>query len=372
MTALCRFALILPLLGSAAFAADPLIDLRLLRMDQKTAGLLEKALQDDAASAAGIEDKLDALVKGGTLTELARFRKAFAPHGEILTFEKDREDIKVADGEVLPGGISVETEATAGPSGLRGGQMCEQDNLLEWIHDANGWDTAELGWTLEYSNAIGPDGKLIDLRLKSGWHPPDAKRPPATPDFSYEYASPIPTGTTVVIEPKTRPDIGPVPVIFLTPTLLIMAEGEKPLYTQGLPKEGDLAIITYPVHPSLMRKLAALAAPDPKADPRGLAGPNLRDMLQNMGMEFPAGTNASFNASQGHVVLLHNREGHQRFRAILDQNGLSVKVEDNGAHDQGASGILLPRITGSLVLRSSLLFERAHLRYVINALLTEP
>ena len=446
MIALCRFALIVPLLGSAAFAADPLIDLRLLRMDQRTAGLLEKALQDDAADAAMIEDKMDALVKGGTLTELARFRKAFAPQGEILAFEKGREDIKVADGEVLPGGISVETEATAGPSGLvdlrlalsravqegqnrihaertnaasfrsdrwdilsdwgdgkqatllivrftgtetggeapsdriaqvqlrselrwcepadlktfgratdetrakatawllgrskpiatsgirlRGGLKCVQENLLEWIHDANGWDTAQLGWSLEYSNSIGPDGKLIDLQLMSRWHTVDAKRPPLTPDFSYQYASTIPSGATVVIEPKTSPDIGPVPVIFLTPTLLTLAEGEKPLYAQGLPKEGDLAIITYPVHPSLMRKLAALAAPDPKADPHGPAGPNLRDMLQNMGMEFPAGTNASFNASQGHVVLVHYREGHQRFRAILDHNGLSVKVEDEGA-----------------------------------------
>jgi hypothetical protein len=54
-------------------------------------------------------------------------------------------------------------------------------------------------------------------------------------------------------------------------------------------------------------------------------------MLQNMGMEFPAGTNASFNASESQVVLVHNREGHQRFRAILDQNGLSVKVEDKAA-----------------------------------------
>ncbi len=117
MIALCRFALILHLLGSAAFAADPLIDLRLLRMDQKTANLLEKALQDDTASAAQIEDKLDALVKGGTLTELARFRKQFDTNGGIMSFEKDRADLKVADGDSLPGGISLEAEAIAGPSG---------------------------------------------------------------------------------------------------------------------------------------------------------------------------------------------------------------------------------------------------------------
>lgn len=447
MIALCRFALIVPLLGNAAFAADPLIDLRLLRMDQKTAGLLEKALQDESTTSAKIEDKLDTLVKGGTLTELARFRKQFDTNGGIMSFEKDRADIKVADGEVLPGGISLEAEAIVGPSGwvdlrlalnrsvseglnrihtertntstilksdqweiisdwgderratlllvrfsgtetkdtelsgrvadvrfrselrwcepadlktfgrateetrikatawllgkskpiatsgirVRGGLKCVQENLLEWIHDANGWDTAQLGWSLEYSNSIGADGKPIDLQLMSRWHPLDAKRPPATPDFSYEYAATIPTGTTTVIEPKTRPDIGPVPVIFLTPTLLTLAEGEKPLYAPGLPKEGDLAIITYPVHPSLMRKLSALAAPDPKADPHGPAGPNLRDMLQNMGMDFPAGTTVSFDASQGHVVLVHQREGHQRFRAILEQNGLSVKVEDKVA-----------------------------------------
>lgn len=447
MIALRRFALILPLLGSAAFAADPLIDLRLLRMDQKTAGLLEKALQDEATSAAQIEDKLDALVKGGTLTELARFRKQFDTNGGIMSFEKDRADIKVADGESLPGGISLEAEAIVGASGwvdlrlalnrsasegpnrintertntstilkgdqweiisdwgderqatlllvrfsgtetkdtelsghladvrfrselrwcepadlktfgrateetrtkatawllgkskpiatsgirIRGGQKCTQDNLLEWIHDNNGWDTAALGWGLEFSNTISPDGKLIDVQLMSQWHPLDAKRSPLTPDFSYQYASTIPSGTTVVIEPKTRPDIGPVPVIFLTPTLLIMAEGEKPLYAQGLPKEGDLAIITYPVHPSLMRKFTAIASPAHNEDPRLLNAPNLKQMLQNMGMEFPAETNVSFNASEGHVVLVHHREGHQRFRAILDQNGLSVKVEDKAA-----------------------------------------
>ena len=447
MIALCRFALILLLLGSAAFAADPLIDLRLLRMDQKTAGLLEKALQDEATGAAQIEDKLDALVKGGTLTELARFRKQFDTNGGIMSFEKDRADIKVADGESLPGGISLEAEAVAGPSGwvdlrlalsrsvqegpnrinaertntstifksdqwkiisdwgderqatlllvrfsgtetkdtelsgrvadvrfrselrwcepadlktfgrateetrtkatawllgkskpiatsgirLRGGQKCTQDNLLEWIHDNNGWDTAALGWGLEFSNTISPDGKLIDVQLMSQWHPLDAKRPPLTPDFSYQYASTIPSGATVVIEPKTRPDIGPVPVIFLTPAITSMAEGEKPHYTSTLPKEGDLGTITYPVHPSLMRKFTAITSPLHNDDLSLLNAPNLKQMLQNMGMEFPEGTSASFNASDCTVTLTHKREGHQRFRAILDQNSLSVKVEDKGA-----------------------------------------
>lgn len=54
-------------------------------------------------------------------------------------------------------------------------------------------------------------------------------------------------------------------------------------------------------------------------------------MLRNMGTVFPAGTSAFFNASESHVTLLHNREGHQRFQAILDQNDISDKLEEKEA-----------------------------------------
>lgn len=354
MSGLYRCALITLLLGTAGQAADPAVDLRLLRSDPKTAGFLQKALQDGTTNAAQIEDKLDAMIKGRTLTELARFKQQFSLHGERLKFEKDRKEIKTADGDIRKVGIFLEAEPDVSPSGLVNfryvidrsveeasnmietettntaaiiksdmweilsdwgdekqttlliarfsgmtpavdpsasrvsevrcqseirwcepsdlktferstpetrskaitwligrskpiatsgmrmisGQRSTQKNILEWSHgmeeihgvkaaeDDNRWETSNLGWILNFESTIDPQGKHVDMQLKSKWHPRDTKPQTSQPDFIYDFTATTTSGTTLVIEPKTRPDAGAVPVIFVTPTILILAEGQ--------------------------------------------------------------------------------------------------------------------------------------------------
>lgn len=439
-----RTASVIFLIATASQAAEPVIDLRLLRTDSKTAGFLKNALRDSKVSSTQIEDKLDALVKDQTLTELARFKQQGDLNGQRLNFEKDHVDIKVAYGEIMTGGISIETDPIAGHSGLvdlrllfsrsveeapnriekertitsatvksdrweilsdwgnetqtalllvrfsgvpakeetanpllteilyqseirwcepadlktferstpetrdkaitwligkskliatsglrmRSGQRSTQENVLEWIHDDNGWDTKQLGWSLDFQTTIGPHGKLLDFQLNSNWHPRDAKRPPSTPDFTYDFATTTESGTTLVIEPKTRPNMGAVPVIFITPTIQILANSkESPSYKPKLPAEGKVGTAIYDVHPALIRKLAEVTHFDPNANPPIIAQPLLKDMLQNMGLKFPAGTNASFNTSGCKVILTHDLEGHLLFKAILDQHDLSIPPE---------------------------------------------
>ncbi|MGJ8644238.1 MAG: hypothetical protein ACSHX9_12585 [Luteolibacter sp.] len=439
-----RTAAVILLIQTACQAGDPVIDLRLLRTDPKTARFLENALSDSEVDSTQIEDKLDALVKDRTLVELARFKQQDGLNGQRLNFEKDHQGIKVADGEFMPGGISIEAEPYAGNSGLvdlrfsfsrsveearnrietertmtsvtvrgdrweilsdwgneiqttlllarfsgvpakeeatigrlsevryqceirwcepsdlktferstpetrdkaitwligkskpiatsglrmRGGQRSSQENILEWIHDDNGWDTKQLGWSLDFQSTIGPHGKLLDFQLISNWHPRDAKKTPSKPDFAYDFATTTESGSTLVIEPKTRPSMGAVPVIFITPTILILSDPNEPAYKSKLPDEGKLGTVIYVVHPALIRKLAEITHFDPHANPPIIAQPLLKDMLQNMGLMFPAGTRASYNASECKVILTHDLKGHLLFKSILDQNDLSLPQED--------------------------------------------
>lgn len=444
MVCMFRTAPAIFLIATVCQAAEPGIDLRLLRTDSKTAAFLRNALGDSEVSSAQIEDRLDALVKDRTLTELARFNQQGDLNGQRLNFEKHHVDIKVADGELMPGGISIEAEPFAGLSGLvdvrfsfsrsveearnrietertmtsatvsgdrwevlsdwgnemqttlllvrfsgipakgetpsgrlseiryeseirwcepadlktfgrstpetrdkaitwligkskpiatsglrmRGGQRSTQENILEWIHDDNGWDTKQLGWSLDFQSTIGPHGKLVDFQLDSNWHPRDAKSPPSKPDFTYDFATTTVSGTTLVIEPKTRPGMGAIPVIFITPTIRLLTERKESPNKPELPAEGKLGTVIYDAHPALMRKLAEITRFDPNANPPIIAQPLLKDMLQNMGLRFPAGTNAIYMASECRVVLTHNLKGHLLFKSILDQNDLSVPPED--------------------------------------------
>ena len=111
--------------------------------------------------------------------------------------------------------------------------------FLQWIHDKNGWDTAELGLTVEIEGQVGPFGKLVDLRVEAAWHPRDVPRPPDGPLCEFRLADTASSGETFVVEPKTRPDAGPVPVSACTrwgvrrPISLVSSRITK-LVTSGL------------------------------------------------------------------------------------------------------------------------------------------
>ena len=443
MKPLFRATLISLVSGAFALQANPVVDLRLILTDPKTAGSLEKALQEGSMIPSQVEDRLDAMAKGNTLTVLSHFKQQFSPQGQRLHFDKDREDVRIADGEVMPCGIELEAEPHVGPSGLidirffldrsvpkarnrietartntagtiksdrwdilcdwgdekqatlllarvtgmtptkepaahrlfdvgmdaeirwcessdlktferstpatyskavawlmrrskliatsgirmRSGQRSSQQDILQWIHDDNGWETSELGWTLDFLTTVGPNGKLIDLQLKSQWQPKDARRPSSKPQFTFNFAETTESGTTLVIEPKTRPDSGPVPVIFITPTIRMMADAKKSTDQLKLPEEGKIGGVFYPVHPSMMRRFAEIT--EPNANPRQgvIAQRPLMEMLQAMGMKFPAGTSATFDSSQCQVMLFNDRQGHQMFRAILHKYELSMPQE---------------------------------------------
>lgn len=211
---------------------------------------------------------------------------------------------------------------------IRSGQMSTQDNLLQWIHDSNrGWDTKDLGWGLELETTIGPQGKLIDFQLNSHFHPRDARQAPVKPEFDFDFATTTESGTSVVIQPDPNPAAGPVPVIFITPTVHVVVDAAESPSWSNLPEEGNLGTVSYPVHPSLIRKLAEISKFNPNPKPGMIARPILKDMLEDLGLDFPAGCSAMFKASGCQVYLTHDRQGHQLFKKILDENGLAMAKE---------------------------------------------
>lgn len=216
--------------------------------------------------------------------------------------------------------------AMVATSGLqfRSGQKVVQQDVLEWIHDDNGWDTAELGLTLEVEGTIGPFGKLLDLRLNASWHPRDANRPPDEPQFAFVLADAAVSGSTLVIEAKARPDEGPVPVLFVTPRTLTIHEGAEPRVSSPQSKLTQTGSRTYLVHPAMMRKLAEAAKFNPAPAAGVVRMPMLKELLEELGMSFPESTRVMFDSSRCRVILFHNPEGHARFEAILAKHELAI------------------------------------------------
>jgi hypothetical protein len=426
-------------------AAEPMLELRVLKTDAATAGYIQKAVDEGRVTAVEMEDRLDGLKGKGTVTEHGRFKQAFGAGGEPIEFKKDAEEIRIADGELAPVGLFLEVEPYASPLGLvdmrfdvnhsvsvrknrieldrtlssatvkadaweilaawgdgaestllmahvagvekerepafhdgnireiichgelilceendlktfgrstpatrakaidwlkkrgealsrsslriRSGQKVTQQNVLQWIHDKNGWDTAELGLTVEVEGQVGPFGKLVDLRVEAAWHPRDVPRPPDGPLCEFRLADTASSGETFVVEPKTRPDAGPVPVLFVTPVVhTILEAGERPAPSSG-GKAGGIGVYRHFVHPSFMRKLAELA----KFNPNPVAGmvqvPRPKDLLEELGMKFPDGTRVSFRPSHCEVTLMHTAEGNALFEQILKESDLALPGE---------------------------------------------
>ncbi len=205
---------------------------------------------------------------------------------------------------------------------FRPGQKTSQKNALDWIHDNNGWYSTSLGLVISLRGNVGPFGELVDLEVAARWSPRDAPRPPVTPFAEFRHAEAITTGSTLVIEPKTRPDYRPVPVLFLTPEVRTLREGKARVTARVEPKAGAITSNTYLVHPAFVRRLSEEGGVIP--DPLLNSQPRPETMLEKMGMEFPAGTRIMFIASDSQVLLIHNAKGHARFQAIIDKFDLSI------------------------------------------------
>jgi len=105
-------------IGACPVHAGPAVDIRLVKTDTATAAFIRKALDEGRFTAAEIEDRTDQLIKGGKVSELARFRQAAVTSGERYEFSKDTAEVEAADGVMLPVGITLEIEPNLGPEGL--------------------------------------------------------------------------------------------------------------------------------------------------------------------------------------------------------------------------------------------------------------
>lgn len=436
-----------PLLGLlfciGSVRAETAVDIRLMKADPATAGFIRSAVEERRFAATELEDRLDQLMTGGKVTELARFRQAAIASGMRIEFKKDAGEAEVADGEKMPMGITLEIESTfdagdtvnmrfafsnqqsvrknqievdhtmssamvtanawevisawgdasesmllmahfsgdaakgksegeanglrevfcdgelilcdandlktfgrATPSnrakavgwlrergelvarsGLRvnSGQRATQKDSLDWIHDANGWESAQLGMVMDLQAQVGPFGESVDLDVSASWSPRDTPKPPAAPFAEFRHADTTASGSTLVIEAKTRPDKGPVPVLFLTPHIRTLREGNPGAGSRPDPKPGGISSRFYFVHPSFLRKIAARGGAQANADPQlGLPPRPLKALLEEMGMPFPVGTQISFIPSDCRVLLNHDAKGHALFQSIINQLGLAV------------------------------------------------
>jgi hypothetical protein len=77
----------------------------------------------------------------------------------------------------------------------------------------------------------------------------------------------------------------------------------------SLPEE--ISTAEYPVAPKFMRIAQ---------DARVMSNrPPLRNALARRGLEFPSGTSVTMNSDSCTVLLTHNRDGHQKFTALLKE-----------------------------------------------------
>ncbi len=204
------------------------------------------------------------------------------------------------------------------------GRMVSQKDALDWIHDTNGWNTTPLGMKIDLRGHVGTAGELVDLEVAASWSPRDTPKPPETPFAEFRHAETTSTGSTLVIEPKTRPDKGPVPVLFLTPHVSTHQEGMARETVQTGPRAGEITWGWYSVHPAFLRKLGGADVAGANPSPHLHPSPPLRPLLGKMGMQFPSGTQIRFIDSDSQVLLIHNAQGHARFQAIINQSGLAI------------------------------------------------
>lgn len=437
------FLALIPLtVGSGFVLAEPAVDIRLLKTDPTTAGFVRNALDEVRFTATEFEDRIDEMVKGRKVAELARFRQAAITHGERIDFKKDSDEVEIADGEMLPVGITLEIEPTFGSeklvdlrlafssqrsvgknriemdhtissamlradaweiiatwgdasesmilmayfsghdakgvnfditeslreitiygelilcdandlktfgratpatrakavewlrergelvatSGLRSlsRRRVHQKDALDWIHDTNGWISTPLGLEIELQGQIGPFGELVELDVTASWSPRDLPKPPQTPFAEFRHSETTPAGSTLVIEAKTRPEKGKVPVLFLTPQVRTFREGSAKATLQIKAKPGDITSAWYYVHPSFLRKLNEFGGANANPEP-GVGSPPLKTLLEAAGMLFPAGTQATFIPSDCQVLLYHDSKGHAQFQAIVNHHGSAIQ-----------------------------------------------
>jgi hypothetical protein len=212
-------------------------------------------------------------------------------------------------------------------SGLRlhSGQLATHKDALDWIHDTNdGWYTTPVGLEIDLQGQVGSFGELIELDVTAIWSPRDLPKPPQTPFAEFRHAETIPVGTSLVIEAKTRPEKGKVPVLILTPHVKTFREGSAKAARHISTKPGDITSAWYFVHPSFLRKLNESFGAKVNRDPGIVSPPPVKTLLEAAGMPFLADAHVSFSASDCQVVLSHNAKGHKLFQSLINQLGLAI------------------------------------------------
>lgn len=212
--------------------------------------------------------------------------------------------------------------AASGTVRLYSGQKVLWQNQLLWVHDTNGWDTAELGMTLEAVAQVGPHGTLVDLQIDASWHPRDADKPPVQPLARFRGAETLQSGGTLVIQSAAPSGDGPVPVLFVSPELHSWQEAEVPVVPTRPASPETFVARRHPVHPSFPRRLMEITKLEPVQD-LGLPPPRpAQELLAALGLPFPEGARVAFFDASCEVLLIHTAEGDALFRKILAEYDL--------------------------------------------------
>lgn len=244
-------------------------------------------------------------LRGIDKADLDKFgRSTPATRGKALRWLRDRSPLLAsAFCRVLPSERSVHKDT------------------MQWIHERGGeWDTAELGFQLDSDAVAGPRGRLVDLRIEGSWQPRDAGRPPQEPECEYAWADTLATGETRIIEPVKAAATGRRPVLLLTAVVVTVRERSQTPASQPLPEDGRTVLRRYAVHPSLPRKLGR-GAPGADRTP-------FKQLLEKKGIAFPKRTMAMFDFGAGEVVMVHNREAHEKLMHLIDD--LDARPPDGG------------------------------------------
>lgn len=189
---------------------------------------------------------------------------------------------------------------------LRSGQRSGYDDAVGCFSGDRG------GFTLRCEQTTSDDGKKVDVTLSAQWQ--DSEKPAAKEDYQFTVGETLDAGLPQLFEPATtRSSKGPSPVLVITPQVSLPKDHSQKIVAPpdpGTLPEG-LSTQTYSVAPSFMRVMQGTQDVNKRIP--------LREALAQRGLEFTAGSSATFSNQRCEVLFTHTRDGHMKFAALLKE-----------------------------------------------------
>lgn len=110
------------LIGIPSFSStvwsQAVMHLKILKVDPATAEIIRGAANSAKPPAADLDARLTQWRRENKISEVAEFTQALKPNPESYTFKKDTQEVRVADGEMMPTGLVLEIEPSVGYHGM--------------------------------------------------------------------------------------------------------------------------------------------------------------------------------------------------------------------------------------------------------------